>query len=234
MIKIELKDSITPTLKVLATQLPTIAVNAINRTAFLVRQAEQEAMRSVFDRPTPWILNTIWVEQATLAKPVATVGPNDWQERVWNRIIAPHVYGGPRLQKTVEQRMVRTGLLPAGWFILPASGMPLDAYGNLLQGELIKMLSWLQALEIGNYNPNSRRQNKTQRQGASYVLAYPGRSRLSPGIYKRIGKQLLMMLRFTNKVTYQPRLPWFETAQKVIDEELEKKIRSEIYKVMES
>lgn len=232
MIRIELSDTVTPKLKALAMQLPTIAVNAINRTAFLVRKAEQEAMRSVFDRPTPWILNTVWVEQATLEKPVATVGPNDYFGPVWSRVMVPHVHGGPRLQKTVEQRMVRTGLLPAGWFILPAKGMPLDSYGNPLQGELIKILSWLQALEIGNYNPNSRRQNKTQRKGVSYVLAYPGRSKLPPGIYQRIGKQLLMMLYFTNQVTYQPRLPWFEVAQKVIDDNLEVKIRAEIYKVM--
>ena len=233
MITVSMKDSITPKIKALVEQIPIIAVNAVNRTAFMIRTAEQESMRSVFDRPTPWLVNTVYVKQATLAEPIATVGPNDYFGPVWENIVSPHVYGGTRPQKTVEKRMVRTGLLPSGWFIMPAKYMPLDEItGNPQQGELIKMLSWLQALEIGNRNPSSQRKNKTQREGASYVLAYPGRSHLPPGIYKRIGKQLLMMLIFVQSASYEKRLPWFETAQRVIDEELDKKIRAEVYKII--
>lgn len=227
-----MKDSVTPKIKALIEQVPLIAVNAVNRTAFQIRQAEQESMRSVFYRPTPWLLSTIYVKQATLADPVATIGPDDYFGPVWENIVSPHVYGGTRPQKTVEKRMIRTGLLPSGWFIMPAKYMPLDPYGNPLQGELIKMLSWLQALDIGNRNPIGRRKNKTQREGASYVLAYPGRTHLPPGIYKRIGRKLLMMLIFVQSAAYEKRLPWFETAQRVMDEELDKKIRSEIYKII--
>lgn len=215
------------------TDTSAILANAINRTAFMVRKGIQAEMKAKLDRPTPWLLKSIYVEQATPAKLEASIGPNDYfGANAWERVFRPHVFGGSRPQKPFESRLGvdRSGILPAGWFAVPGKHMPMDAYGNPRRGELTKMLSWIGALEQGNRNPRSRRKNKTQRAGESYFVAYPGRTKLPPGIYKRFGGKTLLMLLFVSHANYKKRIRWFETAKSIVDQELMKKIRGEIYK----
>jgi len=50
-------------------QLPFAYSLAVNRTAKLVKQAEIDKMRAVFDRPTPYTLNSLYVKPGTKANP---------------------------------------------------------------------------------------------------------------------------------------------------------------------
>lgn len=217
-------------------QLPFITAVAINTTAFAIRKAEQEQMRRVFDRPTPFVINSVYVQRATKQTLTAIVGPNDYFSRgtlagrfnVWENIISPHVQGGTRLRKASEERLRRAGILPDGWFTVPGQAAKLNAYGNMNPGELVAIMSWLGAMgQYAGDNPNrstreGRRRNRLERRGESYVAFRPGNPwHLAPGIYLRTSSALKPILMFVSSATYRPRLDWFGVAERTINETID-------------
>ena len=77
MIRIDVRgmDSVQAALSHLATdQIPYATMTAINTVAFRVKNALQAEMRSVFDRPTPWLLKQVTVRKATKQSLTAVVG----------------------------------------------------------------------------------------------------------------------------------------------------------------
>jgi hypothetical protein len=141
---------------------------ALTRTALDVRQAEQDEMRSVFDRPTPYSLNAFQVEPATRESLVARVEqksasgtshPRSWLE--------PQTKGGARRAKAFETALAARLGLPIGTVqFQPAKGARLDAYGNLNRGQLGQILSDLGARQVDPYQnatANSRKRNKRSR-----------------------------------------------------------------------
>lgn len=55
-------------------QIPFAAVVAMTRTAQAVRDVQLTEMRRVFDRPTPYTMNSLFVQPATKRRPQAAVG----------------------------------------------------------------------------------------------------------------------------------------------------------------
>ena len=55
---------------------------AVNDTAFQVRRAMKEEMAKVFDRPTPYILNSSYVQMATPDKLSARIAPENKRDSV--------------------------------------------------------------------------------------------------------------------------------------------------------
>ena len=49
-------------------QIPFAMMVAINNTAFKVRAALQDEMKSVFDRPTPWLIRQVRSEERRVGK----------------------------------------------------------------------------------------------------------------------------------------------------------------------
>jgi len=216
-------------------QFPKAVRNAINDTAFKVMAAERAEIASSFDRPKPFIMKNVRVFKASADRLSATVGATDYFERAglqtkgtaWERILAPHVYGGSRLQKASERRLRMAGFLPDGWFTVPGQAAKRDSYGNISGPELVAVLSWVGAMgQYAGDNTNKRdrltnRKNKTEKRGESYFVARIGnRSGLHPGVYKRLkSRQIKPILMFVSSVNYSKRLRWFETGEAVIRRE---------------
>lgn len=192
---------------------------ALERTirggAYRVRAAEQEEIRSVFDRPTPFIVNSVTVQDEAKASLRATVffrypgGKTTPPEKV----LAAEIAGGPRRSKRAEVALRRIGLLPPGYFIVPGKGMPadkVDQYGNVKGSFIVQLLSYFQAFSEVGYRANMTDKRKRQLakakksasgfktiQGVQYFVSF-GRlrslsmasdqhSRLAPGIWSRRG-----------------------------------------------
>ncbi len=136
MIRIDTQglDRLERTLAAMAEQHPKTVRNAINDTAFKVMAAEREEIGRAFNQPKPWIAKNVRVFKVSVESLTASVGATDYFERggfqtgesAWERILAPHVHGGARLQKASERRLSRAGLLPPGWFTVPGQGGRLD------------------------------------------------------------------------------------------------------------
>lgn len=219
-------------------QLDEAAAKAINDIAFQVRRAMQDEMRAVFDRPTPYILSSVFVRQATPENLVATIVPTYGGSKGVDpqRILEAQADGGTRRDKRSESALRRIGLLPSGYqTAIPSDPLPGsdDGRGNLKGSFVTRLLSYLGALGEQGYRANmtSRRRAKIeQRQvsaqgyrqigGVAFFVAVPGRDvtrHLAPGIWAKSGTHgvvLRPVLLFVRTGTYQRRLDMKRVAER--------------------
>jgi len=174
-------------------QIPFATALALTRTAQFAQGKLKDELRRAFDRPTPYTLNATFVQPATKQRLWALVKLKD--EAVKGnpavRFLIHQIRGGGRTVKGFEKLLQRAGVMPEGWFAVPASGAPLDQYGNVRGGTINRILSQLQA----SRDPLTRettaakaKRNRTRTAGR-YFVAYPGSvrtSHLAPGIYERL------------------------------------------------
>lgn len=217
-------------------QIPFANALALTRTAQFVERKEQEEMPRVFDRPTKFTLRStrvipatkkrLWAEVKIKDESFKSVAPIKWLE--------PQIRGGTRALKRFEQRLVSAGAMPSGHFAVPASGADYDAFGNMSRGEIVRMLSDLQAHWDTRQNTTAtsrgrRRRSRTVRP-TFYFSTWPPSTRtahLRPGIYKRVGAvaglasgitagfktPIKPVIVFVKRVRYRKRLRFFEIAE---------------------
>lgn len=244
-------------------QIPFAIMTAINSTAFKVKNALQAEMQSVFDRPTPWLIRHVAVAKATKENLTAIVGTPEGikdisgkgagfsrvtSSGVFERYISPHIEGGSRLPRNAETRLRKAGLLPQGWFAIPAPDAPLDSYGNLSGQWWMMLLSWLNAAQWSSQGASqnraekvSKRKNKLERQGVELFAATPGNARtrhLKPGVYARQRKggfnTIKPLLLFVSRVTYQSRLDWAGIQQRTVEKELPDAMRAAVQRAIDT
>ncbi|HWH85045.1 MAG TPA: hypothetical protein VNU71_22700 [Burkholderiaceae bacterium] len=153
----------------LAKQHRFAAVGALTDTAFEMRGAVQSAMRSGFDRPTPFVLSGVKVFGAYEPSPgrleaevyIDTEGTQASPEDV----LRPEVHGGARNLKGAERRLQAVGLMLPGSFMVPskellAQGQLVDAYGNVRGSFIRTLLSYLQAFNTAGFTANATRKTR--------------------------------------------------------------------------
>jgi len=209
---------------------------AMSRAINLVANAARDALRAeaqqVFDRPTPFIVNSLRVSKystrqdlTAIVEPVYPGGKGvDPQD-----VLRAEIQGGPRKLKRSERALQRAGVLPPGYYIAPGSGLPsdkLDAYGNVKGGFMVQILAYFQAFAEQGYKANMTAKRKAGLAkrgvtasgyktigGVEYFVAY-GRlrggktSHLAPGIYSRTGthgSDIRPVLMFIRPPVYQRR-----------------------------
>ncbi|MEO8526340.1 MAG: hypothetical protein ABI460_16560 [Caldimonas sp.] len=162
-------------------------VLALTRTAQAIKAAEVDEMRRVFDRPTPYTLNSMYLKWATKADPEARVGlKDDLQSNVpASYFLGPNIQGGGRVTTRFERRLQADGAMPKGWFAVPGRFAKLDAYGNLSRGQITQILSQLTKTRVSGYTADiSARSRKGAIRRAGQFIALPsGHGKLLPGIY---------------------------------------------------
>ncbi len=172
--------------------------DAARRTANILAmrgvRAIQDEMKQVFDRPTRYALNSLyWKED--LPGPAAEVrwrGSDAFDEQARQGYLKAQIHGGPRRQKAAEKRLQRIRIGGQDIFIVPTKYADLDAYGNISRGQMVKILSSLEALGgegegfDGNRKPGRRGRGARRRE--DYFAIWPGsNAALPPGIYRRYG-----------------------------------------------
>lgn len=161
-------------------QLAFGVARAVTQSAAEGRKDAQAEMKRVFDRPTPWIVNSVRYQMAD--KAAVRYGLENVQARVFivdegNKGISPRqalaaqLTGGARSMKRFESAFVRLGLLTNGESLVPASGRSdvLDQYGNVRAALLVQLLSYFQAFGEQGYRANTtlRRRTAIARYGRS-------------------------------------------------------------------
>ncbi len=195
----------------------------------------------VFDRPVPFTRNSIYKRPATKAKLSAMVWVKDdgaTKGTPAAKYLAPQIYGGQRNLKRFEKALQAVGVLPPGMIAVPGKAAEKDAYGNMSKGQIVKILSYLQAFSQSGYRANitDKRRERMARgneakgvRGLDYfVLARP-EGKLPAGIYKRVrytgadavkvghlqkgGAKPIIV--FVRPAAYRKRWKFFETSQRV-------------------
>lgn len=200
---------------------------AINDTAYEVRRKMQDEMNQVFDRPTPYILRSAQVRQATPDNLRAIIEPTYYGGKGIDpqQILAAEADGGPRRDKRSEVALRRIGILPAGYqTAIPATPYPGsdDGRGNLKGSFLAHIISYFQAFGEQGYRANMTDRTKanlhtkgTKAMAARrYFVSYGNlrgnrSSHFSPGIWAASGTHgvdVRPVLMFVKSGQYQPRL----------------------------
>lgn len=204
-------------------QLPFAAALALTGTVQDVKGALVEETAAVFDRPTRYTLNSLFVEPATKASMKARVWMKDQVQdsggRPATEWLSPQIYGGGREHKTSEKRLSDKGLLPVGQYIMPARGLKLDAHGNISRGTMNKIVSGLGA-QFDKY-ANSTDSRRSVGNLKRYFVLKKGNRPL--GIAERTGKGkagMRMVVAFARSPQYSKRFHFFEVAERVAEDRL--------------
>lgn len=240
-------------------QVPFAASRAINATAVQVQQALRDELPRVFDRPTPYIRNSIritrWANKAQLYADIepAYLGGKGVDPQ---NVLRAEVFGGARRLKRSEVALQRAGILPAGYMTAPGKACPLDQFGNVRGSFIVQLLSYFQAFGEQGYRANMTDKRKKQLAkggrrsargfkqiaGVEYFVSY-GRLRggkgawLAPGIWSRSGihgstiKPILMFVRAAN---YRPRFDFMGLAERVVHAEWPRQFAASFEQAMET
>ena len=196
-------------------QIRKAAAEGLNMAAGRGRVLIKQEMAGVFDRPTPYILNSVTVAPATEQKLSVWVGPTYLGAKGIEpqRILQAQAFGGRRRDKRSEVALRRAGILPRGYqTAVPAT--PLagtdDGRGNIKGSFVVQLLSYFQSFGEQGYRANmSARRMRTINNGSKtkaarrFFVAYgrmrggarmtrfgePDRraSNLAPGIWVAMG-----------------------------------------------
>ena len=157
-------------LKNLAGYLPVIIAKALTDSLFGARKAVQAEIRDAFDRPTPYVINGVLVEQIHCSGSVYLSDQSPGKNALSpSQVLAPHIKGGMRSKKPSEAGFFSTDM----WF-RPGPAAKLDQYGNISAGEMRRILSAARLAEnssgyMANQTARSRKMNKGA-MGGVYVI----------------------------------------------------------------
>ena len=215
------------------TQLPFAVMQAVNATAFEIRETWKRTAQRVFDRPTPLTMNAVLYRKATKQQLYATVFIRDEAHKGTppDKYLQPQVEGGQRRLKGMERLLQGANLMPQNRYAVPGKGAPLDAYGNVKSGEVRKIISQLQAGREQGYVSNEsavsrrRRHRREDRSGASrsdYFVIRQKTGPLVPGIWQRARTYtgagghsgVWLVYAFVGRAHYSPRYDIYGLAQR--------------------
>lgn len=207
-------------------------VLALTRTARIIQERQVHEMRDVFDRPTPYTLSGTYLRPATLARPESEVGLKNFAGKgiPASKYLSAQIRGGERGEKRFERALRYAGLLPYGFIAVPASGAQTDAFGNMSRGQIVQILSYLQAFSEVGYRANMTQKRKASlgrggrsRRGMAYFVAPPG-GHLHFGVWQRIhtawGSAVKPVLLFVRRAQYEAVYDFDYVARITADREL--------------
>lgn len=237
-------ERVAAKLGVLEKQATFATAVALTRTARDIQVAIRDEMQQVFDRPTRFTLNSLFLRPATKVKLEARVWVKD-SERP-SHYIKPEIEGGARPQKRFEELLRQRGILAPDERVVPGQGAKLDAFGNMGRGQIVQILSQLRAFNLSGsmQNATNSRRSRAKRAQVQYFYAIKGRTmdfgrnkgraqHLQSGVYaKTADGRIVPVMLFVRSAVYQKRLPFFATGRRVFDRNFERHFETEYRKAL--
>ena len=221
----------------------------LNDGGFRTRREWQREMADQFDRPTAYMLKSVYVRKATSERLNVDIEPTYFGGKGVDpqKILQAQEFGGPRRDKRSEVALRRVGILPAGYqTAIPDTPFPGsdDGRGNVRGSFLVRLLSYFQAMGEQGYRANMTDRSKARlhkgskaREGVRFFVAY-GRLRggptqhLAPGIWAASGTHGVMVrpvLMFVRNATYDARISRERVAERAdLQPYIERRIRFHI------
>lgn len=193
-------------------KLPKAVEYAQNKMIYQVWAAEKDQMQKDIDRPTPFSLNSLQYKKVGTPKPLelntdgaavymanafkagSKVGPDEYL----GVQIVGGLTAGPRRSERLMQSL---GWMPKDTVWVPASGVPLNQYGNISGALISAMLTNLGA------NPYGNKKNRSAEKTTFVLVGPPGREE---GVFRLVGSQWRPFLWFVKRSTYRARYRFHE------------------------
>lgn len=232
-----------------SSQLPYIIAKTLTDTAKSAQAALIHEMKDVFDRPTPFILNSTYIKPATKSAHEAFVGIKDYAGKgnPADKVLQAEVFGGSRRLKRFERALRSVGVLPSNHYVVPGAAAKLDAHGNISSGQIIQILSYFKAFPEAGHRANMTdakkakmaKGSKRNHQGVAYFVSDGSRGRgLRAGIYARYGfargSAVKPVMLFVESAVYEKRFDIGEVVQITASQVMEQNFRKNWNAVMGS
>ena len=217
-----------------AKSIPVATSNALNTTIFKIKDLEVQEISRVFDRPTRFTLDALFVKRATAQQLSAHVFLKEGMGK--QHYLRPQIYGGSRPLKGFEKMLRHAGMLPAGMYVVPGSAAKMDSNGNMSRGQLMQIMSALKLAErTAGYSANRTEGSVKRRRGRVplFFVGRPGGGRLPLGVWQSfrfgVGTAVKPVLIFVRQPAYKKLFKFFElaerTAAKAFPLQLERELR---------
>ena len=214
--------------------LPWITARTLTRLGQAVKAAETAEIKGVFNAPTPWTVNSVYLKPATKTDSTIRVGFKDAGMKTLSagQYLQYQIDGGARAHKRFEKALIASGAMLPNQYAVPTKRMQIDQHGNMRKGLATKILSDLNA----SSDPTQNRGNKRLGRGKMKMMSFFAITRpingLAPGIYLRMSaKQQVMVLAYTRQPSYRKRLDWNGVAARVITKNFAVYFREEAAKI---
>lgn len=214
-------------------QVPFALAHALTMTAQRVKDAQVREMRDVFDRPTPYTLDSLFTRPATKTNLTAFVWLKSDTSKGTpaDKYLMPQIKGGERRLKRFEKALQRVGALPPDYVAVPGEAAKLDSYGNMSRGQIVQILSYFQAFPEAGYRANITAARKVRlargsraKQGIAYFVGRPGGGKAPLGVWQRTqfaaGSAIKPVLIFVPAARYEKLFDFYYVAQQTIERDL--------------
>lgn len=222
-IKLDTRQTIKEFDQLKEREIPFAVSKGLNSIAFATNKEIKFLLPGIFDKPTPWTINALYVVKSTKKKLEAALEYRDWATKGTPSVKIIHhlVYGGDRRYKRSEILLQQHGIIGKGKWLVPASGARKDQYGNVLKSDISRMLSSLQA------TLDTAQRSKGEKRKAFFI------SKSRKVIYRRQnlygrGKTALPFMWVVDKLNYKPIYPFEHIVNSYIARIYEAKMREAI------
>ena len=162
---------------------------AVNRVAELAIPVIKTNLNVIFDRPTPWTLNSLRVRYATKNSPIARVEHKDMQGKGTpaSKYLRPNIEGGMRSRKSSERQWSNKIGQSITW--TPSRNVALDASGNVPAGLIRQMLAATKSHHgslVKELSKVGKKQRKNSRANKYFIRAINNAQGKKPGIYENV------------------------------------------------
>jgi len=231
-IKVDGLDKVEGSIKELGRQFPVAVAKALTFTAERVKSRLITEMQTVFDRPTPYTLKSLFLKTAyqndlTSAVYMKETGYGTLHASAVNWL-APEIFGGDRKRKRFERALLFHGIMNTQKaYAMPGANAEIDSYGNMSRGQINRMLSYFQAAErtAGSSHNTSKKKKLAMAKGTrsslgiTYFAIKSQRGHLAPGIYSKVAGRIKPVLIFTKKPSYKPRFHFYKVGEEAVHKE---------------
>lgn len=195
-------------------QIPYAEAQALNDTVENIRDYHRMILPVVFDRPTRYTLNSLRVMKVDTRFGGLRAGIYFKESnRSGRHYLEPQVKGGARPHKRFEYWLINRGIMRSNEYAVPASGLKVDAFGNVPKGVITMVLSQLAAGPDAFQWETPRSKARAGASRSRYFVPPPGSS-LRRGIWRRKGKKAIEpVFIFVSGVTYKARYQFFEISR---------------------
>jgi len=189
-------------------QIPFATALALTWTAKDIKAAERKEMGRVFDNPTNFTLNGLYISPATKKKLNAKVWFKDWVPKGTPaaKYLQPQVKGGDRRQKRYEKALQARGFIRSGQVTGPGAGARLNRAGNITQGQINRMLNSLHSQQVDSTQHTVQVGNRT-------FFAHYDESGFIDTIYIRNGRRVKPFLHVFDSANYEIKFKFYDIAE---------------------
>lgn len=196
-------------------QIPFATALALTRTAQAVKADLVSGMSSAFKSPTTYTLNSLYLDRATKANLVATIGVKGADSGTGAvKWLKPEIMGGAR-ERGLELFLEPLGLPPAGLYAVPGSKAKTTSGGKIDTAWVKRLVADIGAQGKSGGLINKRWRGIRKRDGAlKYFVLETKWGKLLPGIYGKQGRSLLPFIIFVRQPRYAKRFDFYGIAQR--------------------